>query len=205
MAGALVLAGGGSSRMGRDKATLVLGGRPLLARVLDCLRGSCDPLVVSARPGQVLPTFEFAYQRVDDPVAGAGPLVGLVAGLERLAALEVREAYVGACDAAALSETHVEFMLARLREGSGPAAVPCELEGFVHPLAAAVRVAPMLQRARAALEADQHRLQRLFRGPGIDRVKVEALPDAGVLAPCNTPDQLRALSSRLGLPTPPLG
>ena len=203
MAGALVLAGGASSRMGRDKASLELGGRSLLARVLDCLGTCCAPLVVSARAGQVLPALERAYLRVDDPVAGAGPLVGLVAGLGRLAELGVAEAYVGACDAAALSEAHVEFMLARLQAGTGAAAVPREPAGFVHPLAAAVRVRPMLERARAALDADQRRLQQLFRAPGIDQVGVGELPDTGVLAPCNTPEQLRELSSRLGLPTPP--
>lgn len=45
-ASAVILAGGGSRRLGRDKALAEIGGRPLLVRVLDAAAPSVDELVV---------------------------------------------------------------------------------------------------------------------------------------------------------------
>ena len=44
----VILAGGKSSRMGRDKALLPVGGRPLLAVQAERWRGVFDALVISA-------------------------------------------------------------------------------------------------------------------------------------------------------------
>lgn len=45
-ASAVILAGGGSRRLGRDKALVEVGGRPLLARVLDAAAPSADEILV---------------------------------------------------------------------------------------------------------------------------------------------------------------
>ena len=85
---ALVLAGGQSRRMGRDKALEELAGRTLLSRGLDRLRPQADALAVSGgrRPGRlcidglpVLPDGD-----------GDGPLAGVLAGLDWAAALGAR-------------------------------------------------------------------------------------------------------------------
>lgn len=66
----VVLAGGRSSRMGRDKALLDWHGRPLLERQLAVLReaGVDDARVSGHRP---------RYRGVADALPGAGPLGGL--------------------------------------------------------------------------------------------------------------------------------
>src|ERR1043165_2456560 len=55
--GAIILCGGKSSRMGRDKATLPFGGELMLARVVRLLSEAVDPqgIVVVAAPNQSLP------------------------------------------------------------------------------------------------------------------------------------------------------
>ena len=75
-----ILAGGRSSRMGRDKAFLSLDGRPLVARQADLLRGAgCAEMLISGRPGidYGVPAARLVYDSVED----AGPLAGLVAAL----------------------------------------------------------------------------------------------------------------------------
>lgn len=77
----IVLAGGRSARMGRDKALLDAGGQPLvvaLARRLAELGG--EVLVASGDGGRLA---GLGLDEVADVVAGAGPLGGIVAGLER--------------------------------------------------------------------------------------------------------------------------
>jgi molybdopterin-guanine dinucleotide biosynthesis protein A len=200
MDGAVVLAGGASTRMGSDKAWLDLDGRPLLEVVVSTLARCCAPIVIAARQGQRLPALDgFAVERVDDPVADGGPLVGVVAGLERLAARGIERAYLGSCDAASVSVRHVEFMLAQLGaalqiDPDVRAVVPCDPDGRVHPLASAVAVPAMLAHAKAELARGQLRLQRVFGGGQLRTVAAAALPDPRVLLPCNTPAQWRALS-----------
>jgi molybdopterin-guanine dinucleotide biosynthesis protein A len=197
-AAAIVLAGGGSRRMGQDKAWLELDGQPLLARVIELLARRCTPIVVSARPGQSLPTFAGAETwRVDDPIADAGPLVGVLAALERLESHRVAVAYLCSCDAAGLSERHVDFMLERLRMNDGAiAAVPVDVDGRRHPLAAAIQVAVMRARAAAQLAAGDLRLQSLFRAPDVVEIPRAELPDPEVLAACNTPQEWDELLRR---------
>jgi molybdopterin-guanine dinucleotide biosynthesis protein A len=91
----------------------------------------------------------------------------------------------------------VAFMLNALRSApSMVALVPCDVDGRAHPLASAVVVDAMLTRAKAQLSRQDLRLQALFRGPQIGRIPAARLPDVDALAPCNTPEQLAALSLR---------
>jgi molybdopterin-guanine dinucleotide biosynthesis protein A len=184
--------------MGQDKAWLELDGQPLLARVIELLARCCAPIVVSARPGQSLPTFAGAQTwRVDDPLADAGPLVGVLAALDRLESHGAAVAYLCACDAAGLSERHVTFMLERLRMSDGAiAAVPIDPDGRRHPLAAALGVATMRARAAAQLAAGDLRLQSLFHAARVVEIPRAELPDPEVLAPCNTQQQWAQLLTR---------
>jgi molybdopterin-guanine dinucleotide biosynthesis protein A len=89
----LVLAGGRSRRLGRDKAWVEVGGAPVLARVLRAAREALatdDPdLLVSvtdAAPFEARFSVdlanEFAGVRlIEDDVSGAGPVAGLARGL----------------------------------------------------------------------------------------------------------------------------
>jgi len=77
---AALLAGGMSTRMGRDKASLEVGSMPLWQRQIDLLSSICDPVAVVApeRP-HWLPDGQAFVQ--DNPAA-RGPMAGLLAALE---------------------------------------------------------------------------------------------------------------------------
>jgi molybdopterin-guanine dinucleotide biosynthesis protein A len=194
----VILAGGASSRMGRDKAWLEFGGRPLLVHVIAIVAERCRPIIVAARAGQPLPPLEHrAVERIDDAIEDGGPLVGIVAGLTSLSERGVERAYIGSCDAAGITTAHVSFMLDALRSAPTMVAlVPCDVDGRAHPLASAVVIDAMLTRAKAQLSRQDLRLQALFRGPQIGRMSARLLPDPDVLAPCNTPEELEALRLR---------
>ena len=68
--------------MGRDKALLTVDGQSVLEMVRDKLRGSCDEVLVVARPDQMETFAMLADVRlVADTLGARGPLVGLRAGL----------------------------------------------------------------------------------------------------------------------------
>jgi len=71
----VVLAGGGSTRFGSDKALAELDGRTLLARAVDSLAGLCEHVVVAGRQTAPAPTLP------DWPRPAMGPLGGLASAL----------------------------------------------------------------------------------------------------------------------------
>ena len=83
----LLLAGGQSRRMGGgDKALRLLGGIPLLERVIERLRPQVDALVLNAN-GDAARFAKFGLPVVSDSVPDfAGPLAGVLAGLDWTAA-----------------------------------------------------------------------------------------------------------------------
>src|SRR5262245_9382187 len=96
---AVILAGGRSLRMGRPKATLSLGGLPLLAHVVRAVGALVSEIVVVGAADQeiVLDVDAGAPVRiVHDRVRNAGPLPAVARGLE---AVDADAAFVLACDA----------------------------------------------------------------------------------------------------------
>ena len=79
----LILDGGLARRMGgADKGLIKLGGKPMLAHVIERLRPQCATLALSANGDPA----RFASSRIpvvaDAMEGSAGPLAGLLAGLE---------------------------------------------------------------------------------------------------------------------------
>ncbi|MGH6812048.1 MAG: molybdenum cofactor guanylyltransferase MobA [Methylocella sp.] len=83
----ILLAGGRALRMGGgDKALQNLGGMTLLARAIAAMRPQCESLVVSAN-GDPARFAEYDLPIVADDVPGfMGPLAGILAGLDWIAA-----------------------------------------------------------------------------------------------------------------------
>jgi len=79
----IVLAGGVSRRMGRDKAFLKLAGRPLIAIVIERMAQVCAEVLVVA--GDARPYVGLGVTVVEDRFRNVGVLGGLHAGLEAAA------------------------------------------------------------------------------------------------------------------------
>ncbi len=154
MAG-VVLAGGKSTRFGRDKASAILRGRPLLQFVADTVTMVCSPLVVVRAHGQALPALAWSPSPivvVEDFAEAEGPVAGLIAGLRA-----VREplAFVTSCDAPLLRTALMEGL--REAVAGFEAAIP-EVEGRRQPLVAVYRVAPALRALETAYSAGERKL-----------------------------------------------
>ena len=99
--GAILLAGGMSSRMGRDKASLVIDGCTMLERLLFILRAFVAETVVMRAPGQTLPQISqelknwICFSR--DSLAEQGPLQGIVDALPLLSS-EIDKVFILTCD-----------------------------------------------------------------------------------------------------------
>ena len=77
--GAIILAGGKSSRMGTDKGLLLLNGKPMIETIINTLKQiTTDIIIISnnvAYEGFGIPVYE-------DLIKNAGPLAGIYTGLK---------------------------------------------------------------------------------------------------------------------------
>ena len=195
----IVLAGGRSRRMGRDKCALALGGRTLLQRAVDALdRIACELVVVRA-PGQQPPRarsrapLRHAADRAED----AGPLAAIAAGLEAAAA---PVAVAVACDLPYLRPALLRLLAARARAGA-PLAAP--LRGGVPQWLCAAWRRDALPALRARIGAGDRAVGVAARALGAELLPEEDWERAGgggrALVNVNTPAQFaaaRALLSR---------
>ena len=96
----VVLAGGASRRMGRDKATMAHPdgrGITMVEHIVTVLATHCSPVLVVAAPGQALPELS-AAQVLRDEVRGVGPLLATGRGLRAAAEAGRERAFVCAGD-----------------------------------------------------------------------------------------------------------
>jgi molybdenum cofactor guanylyltransferase len=169
-ASGIVLAGGASRRMGRDKRLLELGGEPILARVARIVAAVTDELIVVVAPTRPLPDgilTGLAARGVADRRADAGPLAGLEAGLD---AVGNELAVVVAADMPWLDAALLDRMVERLAAGTADAVAVASDRGL-EPLLAAYRRAPALDAATRLLDAGERRLGRLLATLTVESVE----------------------------------
>ena len=114
----LILAGGSSTRMHRDKAALKYQGRSQLDRAFELASRHAAKVFVSVRADQTLDPTRAQRPMIVDSVAGEGPIVGIRSAL----AAHPRVAWlVLACDLPFLSDAAIEYLV-RERNSAGSAA-----------------------------------------------------------------------------------
>jgi molybdenum cofactor guanylyltransferase len=201
----ILLAGGRSQRMGRDKASLPWHGSTLARRAAGLLaRCSEPPVIVVCAPGQELPPLPDWVEVVRDAEPGLGPLAGLAAGLA-VAEAHAPVAAVCAVDAALAHPAVLLALLALL--GDEPAVVP-HSEGRPQPLFAVYRTE--LADLAAELVADgERRASALGERAGavsLERGELLALGDVAALdaglASFASIDDAEAYNAALALPEP---
>ena len=172
-AGAIILAGGRSSRMGSPKAALGWHGSTLLRRVTGIVARSVDgPVVVVSAPGQALPALDATVEVVADAREGRGPLQGLAAGLAAIGD-RAAVAYVSSTDVPLLHPAFVRRVVGAL-DDQVDVVLP-EVGGYRQPLSAAYRTG-LLSIVEELIAADRMRPAFLF-----ERSRVLHLGEADLL------------------------
>lgn len=127
--GGVVLAGGRSTRFGRDKMLAELGGRPLIAHTLDHLRPQVAECAISAN-GDPARFAAFGLPVLADPVPDhQGPLAGVLAGLDWAAARGFRAIVTAAGDTPEFPEDLVTGLRVAAYSSEAHLAVACTLDG----------------------------------------------------------------------------
>ena len=184
----IVLAGGESRRMGRDKATLPGpgGAATLLEYVAGVLAQRCEPVFVMAAPGQPLPAVQ--AQVVRDEVRGQGPLPATGRGLRAAAEAGARYAFVCAVDMPLLSAELIDELLQLATETNAEIVLPWD--GRSHYLAAVYRT-DLAGRIDGLVAAGARSMRALIDASDAQQI---VLPESRFLSNVNTESDLLALA-----------
>ncbi len=184
---AALLVGGGSQRMGRDKAHLEWNGEALATRTARQL-AACfeDVLLVGGTPPGDAPG-----RRVPDLTGPQCALRGVVGALE---AAPTERVLIVATDLPLLGP---ELLLALVAWPEADVVLPCR-DGRLEPLCAIWSRAAALPAARAALAAGRLALHELIAELHVQRLEGEDLravdPTGRMLANANTPEEWQRLA-----------
>jgi molybdopterin-guanine dinucleotide biosynthesis protein A len=184
---AFILAGGKSTRMGADKAFVILDGRTLLARALGLARTVTPDVRIVGDPAK----FAAFAPVVEDVFRDCGPLAGIHAGLR---ASQTELNLVLAVDVPFVSFALLQLLIVRARNSAATVTVPRTNEGW-QPLCAIYRP-EFVDAAEKALRTGRYKIDALFDAVRTLAIEEEELAAAGFSASMfrnlNTREELEA-------------
>lgn len=187
----VVLAGGRSSRFGREKALAELEGQPFVARVASVLASGSERVAVNAPEdsGAAAYAAEHGLTLLHDP-AGApdGPLAGVVAGLAWAEAAGASSLCTAPCDTPRLPADMVARLAAAMNERSG--ATAARTADGLQPLCTLWRVEALPTVRRLTAGGVHPAVREVLVAVGYAEVRFE---DAGAFRNVNTPKDLALL------------
>lgn len=174
----IILAGGKSSRMGTDKATLEYKGKMLFDWSLQTIKPLCNQIVVSSNSPKLN---NYGYKVIADIYTNAGPMAGIAACLEQS---DNEIAIVIACDTPFIDTKVYETLLQHIN--SFDVVMACNETNYAQPLIACYKksVLPFLN---SQLQAGNYSLKSLLN---IDKCKLQKFNSNQLSVNLNSPIDL---------------
>lgn len=185
----VVLAGGESRRMGRDKATLPVPGGTItmVEHVAGIIGQRCEPVFVMAAQGQPLPALE-AARIMRDESRSQGPLPATGRGLHAAAEAGARLAFVCAVDMPLVTADLIDQLVRLAVETNAEVVSPWD--GRSHFLAAVYRT-DLADRIDRLVAAGERRMSALIDASDAQQI---VLSDSRPLTNVNTTADLQTLA-----------
>ena len=164
-AAAIILAGGKSSRMGRDKAMLSINGRPLIEHIIETLRPVVGEIIISASE---ISAYSFSDVRVvADEIPDQGPFHGIV---QAMRSARFPLCFIISCDIPEVPVRLVRRMIALAHNADG--AVPV-CGGYAEPMCAVYskKILPLM---KLSLAEGNRRLQNIYKDCALKYVPIDA-------------------------------
>jgi molybdenum cofactor guanylyltransferase len=188
----LVLAGGESRRMGRDKALLERDGSTQLGRTVRLLARHAGRTFVSTRPDQADEPERRRFEQIVDRYSGIGPIAGILSALEQEPG---RSWLVLACDLPNVNDNTIEFLLRNVSQTKPFTAFRSAYDDLPEPLCAVYR-------------PESHAIIKSFVDEGMvcprkmlirSETHLLQLPEPSALDNINTPDDLVRVGMKAAL------
>jgi molybdopterin-guanine dinucleotide biosynthesis protein A len=189
----LVLSGGRSTRMKRDKAKLEYAGKPQLERAMELISPVVERSFVSLRAEQRSDPQRAAYEAITDLKPNLGPLAGIQAALH---AHPQNAWLVLACDLPFLDAATLQHLIARRAPTRLATAFRSRFDDLPEPLCAIYEPASLPAIEAWIAQGENCPRKWLSRSD----VELLALPELRALDNVNTAEEYAAASAEVGAP-----
>jgi molybdopterin-guanine dinucleotide biosynthesis protein A len=157
----IILSGGQSSRLGRDKGLVELEGCSLILRVIDKLQNVVDEIIVVVGSDKMIPKYSAAVPEnvhvISDFYKEDAPLIGLISGL-----MKARGEYavVCACDMPFI-EPKILDILFRYAIGMNGVLI-LKQDGWIEPIPSVYHVYKCLKKAEELRKNGEFRIRKVL-------------------------------------------
>lgn len=134
----IILCGGQSKRMGRDKGSIALKGKPMILHVMDTISDLADEIILVLRDEKQIKDYRELFKGnynslkiVTDKTKDQGPLMGILTGLSNISS---DYAQVLPCDSPFISRNFISKMFKTAEIENSEAIVPKWNDGHIEPL-----------------------------------------------------------------------
>ncbi len=160
----IILAGGKSSRMGRDKGWIELNNKPLINYAIEALKPYCDELVISSNSTEYK---SLGYPVYEDKIKNCGPMGGIYSSLLYSSS---RLNMVLSCDMPLISSELIEYILVKCIEGK--LSVPIHGANLMEPLCA-VYPLEAISHLKKSIEKEKLKLIDLVNSIPTEQIKID--------------------------------
>ena len=133
----VILCGGRSRRMGKDKGSLIFKGKPMILQVINAVEDIADEIIVVLRDEEQVKLYMEILdvgsnlKIVTDKFKDQGPLIGILTGLSNI---KSEYAQILPCDSPFISKEFILKMFELIEMDDFDAVVPLWDDGQVEPL-----------------------------------------------------------------------
>ena len=123
MKSCIILCGGQSRRMGRDKGSLIIKDKPMIKYILSTLNNEIDEVIIVLNDSERISKYEefinpqdynYTLKFIEDKIKNKGPLPGILTGLENISS---EYAIVFPCDNPFVTKNTVQTLFSEIDEG----------------------------------------------------------------------------------------
>ncbi len=181
----ILLCGGKSRRMGQDKGSMNLNGKPMIVHVIENIIEIADEIIVVLRDKNQVDDYNKIFDELQlnrsklhisiDILEDKGPLAGILTGLENILS---DRAMVVPCDSPFVSEYFIKKMFLYSNESDFDAFVPKWSDGKLEPLHSIYKKDSRSNIIKL-LKEDIRDVKSLIRELNVKYIDVDSLDDTG--------------------------
>lgn len=187
----IVLSGGKSRRMGKEKGLCLLQGKPLIEYSIDLLKQFCDNIIVSTNSD----SYDYlGHQIIRDEITGIGPAGGIYSCLQ---ASGNHDNFVLSCDIPMISIELIRYILSH-DDKKMDAVIPT-INGFQEPLCALYRKNCLLAFKESIIQG-QYKIQNILKKVNVSFVELSTENEFGSqnsFTNVNTPEDIISLENKM--------